>query len=127
VRECGKDKGPRQRASEKLGDDDVTIADSWAWFKWVLAAAGAVTTLVVAGKNFDSMASPVYEAALQRFREAKERIRSVRQHTTAATSFQITDEEVIQWTQFPTNRWRWPWLVRRALRWDDKRKHRNKP
>jgi hypothetical protein len=105
----------------------VTIADFWAWFKYLLAAAGAVTTLVVAGKNLDSMASPVYELALQRFREAKERIRRHRQSITAATSFQITEEEVIHWTRFPTDRWRWRWLVRRALRWDDKRKHRSNP
>lgn len=103
----------------------MTIADWPAWFNYLLAAAGTLTTIIVAWRNLDWMASPVYEAALQKFDEAKERVRSIRQHTTATTSFQITEEEVIQWTQFPTDRWRWPWLVRRALKWDRKRKRRN--
>lgn len=70
------------------------------------------------------MAAPTYELALERFDEARERIRRHRQSTTAATSFQITEEEIIQETQFPSLRWRWPWLLRRALRWDRKQQRK---
>jgi len=58
----------------------------------------------------------VYGLILMRMEDARERVRSKRQSTTASTSFQITEDEIITESRLPR------WLVRRALRWKKRKK-----
>jgi len=58
----------------------------------------------------------LYAWVLVRLEEARTRVRALKQMKTAATSFQITQDEITAETGLPR------WLVQRALRWQKRKK-----